>query len=71
MNKTDKKFFVIGLIGVCVMVFAVGCWVTNLYKLGQCDFEAPYRCEFIHGVGLVGPLAIPTVWFDDDSKEVE
>ena len=48
-------------------VFGVGGWIWNAAKLSSCDFELPYRCEVIHGIGMVvPPLSIVTVWFDDD-----
>ena len=31
-------------------------WGVNLVKLTECDFEAPYKCEVIRGIG-VAPLA--------------
>ena len=51
-------------------VIACTPYVWNGYKLSDCDFEANYKCEFIHGVGVVmPPLAFVTVWFGDDSKD--
>lgn len=44
-------------------------WLINVWKLSDCDFVSDYKCEFVHGVGLVvPPSAIITVWFDDDSS---
>ena len=44
-------------------------WLTNVYEVTQCDFDAPYKCEVIHTVGIViPPASIITVWFDTDSK---
>lgn len=54
-------------IPVILMLLTVAVWGTNVYKLTQCDFQAPYKCEAIHGVGLVPPLAFVTVWFDHDT----
>lgn len=47
---------------LAVWVFFAGCWVVNAYELTQCDFEAPYKCEAVHAVGLLGPMAAITVW---------
>ena len=45
-------------------------WVINAKKLFYCDFEYNYRCEAIHGAGLlIPPISFITVWFDDDSKK--
>lgn len=46
--------FILGIIGLLAFVF-------NIVKLTDCDFEAPYRCEAIHGIGLFPPAAIVTV----------
>ena len=51
------------LIFVCVAVVAVG-WVKNVIKLADCDFSAPYRCEVIHGIGLIPPVGMVTGWLD-------
>ena len=47
-------------------VLLIGSWITNLVKLTDCDFSAPYRCEAIHGVGLFPPAALGLVWFGTD-----
>jgi len=42
-------------------------YLWNGYKLAGCDFESDYKCELIHGIGVVvPPTAFITVWFDDD-----
>ena len=52
---------------VLVAVVGIGGWVWNAVKLTSCDFESNYRCEVIHGAGLVvPPLSIVTVFFGDD-----
>ncbi len=44
-------------------------WLWNIVKFASCDFESNYRCEVIHGVGIVvPPTSIITVWFDTDKK---
>ena len=48
---------------VVVAVVAVG-WVKNVIKLANCDFEAPYRAEVIHAVGLIPPVGMVTGWLD-------
>ena len=53
------------LILIVALIVTAGTW--NAFKFASCDFEANYRCEAIHGVGvIVAPLAVVTVWFDDD-----
>lgn len=58
----------IALVVFAAWIAGVACWFTNVYQFTQCDFDAPYRCEAIHGAGLFGPIAIVTVWFETDSK---
>ena len=44
-------------------------WFWNAAKFASCDFESDYKCEAIHGMGVViPPAAFITVWFDDDGK---
>lgn len=57
------KIFIVGAI-VCFVL--LGPWLINAYKFTNCDFKAPYRCEAIHGVGVVPVLSFVTVWFDSD-----
>ncbi len=60
-----KTIFSISLIFSLVYIVT---WGANLVKFADCDFNSPYRCELIHGVGVVVPAAsLVTVWFKDDS----
>ena len=49
---------------VIIILFCLFAWPVNLYRLTQCDFESPYRCEVLHGVGLV-PFIAPFVVLTD------
>ena len=50
-----------------IIVLGFTPYVWNGYKLSNCDFEANYKCEAIHGVGvIVPPASLITMWFDDD-----
>ncbi len=66
-NMKNNKGYIIAVICTQLTLAVVlgTCWCVNLYKLTQCDFEAPYKGEVIHAVGLIGPAAVVTVWFDD------
>lgn len=65
--KKQRGFTLNELLVVLVAMFVIGGWVWNAVKLTSCDFESNYKCEFIHGAGLVvPPLSIVTVWFGDD-----
>jgi hypothetical protein len=42
-----------------------GSWLKNLYEFSQCDFESPWDCEIIHGIGIpIVPVSIVTAWQD-------
>ena len=44
-------------------------YIINFTDLTQCDFEADYKCEVTHGIGVVvPPLSYITVWFDVDEE---
>lgn len=65
--KKQRGFTLVELLFVLVVVVSGGSWIWNAVKLTSCDFESNYRCELIHGAGLVvPPLSIVTVWFGDD-----
>ena len=52
---------------ILIVALPATAWMWNAVKFASCDFEANYRCEAIHGVGvIVAPLSVVTVWFDDD-----
>ena len=57
---------------VVILAIVATAWIWNAVKLFSCDFESPYRCEVIHGIGVaVPPLSIVAAWFDDDDEEEE
>ena len=68
--KNQKGFTSIELLVVFGFFFLMCTpYVWNAYKLSNCDFESNYKCEAIHGIGVViPPTALVTVWFADDSK---
>jgi len=52
---------------IVIAILACVPWVWNGYKLANCDFKSDYKCEAIHGIGVViPPSAFITVWFSDD-----
>ena len=55
--------YIIVLQILIVLVVGTG-WVKNIIKLADCDFEAPYKAEVIHVVGLVPPVGMITGWMN-------
>lgn len=51
-----------------ILALVVTPWIWNAVKFADCDFESDYKCEALHGIGVVVPPAsYITVWFDDDA----
>lgn len=68
--KKQKGFTLIELIVVFAVLIIPVSWIWNFVKLTDCDFDANYRCELIHGFGvIVPPASVVTVWFATDAKE--
>jgi len=57
-----------------LIIYAVTFLITltafgiNIKKLTECDFESPYKCEIIHGIGLFPPFSLFTVWYKSENK---
>ena len=58
-----KKPIIISLTVIVIIIAGTG-WVKNLIKLNECDFEAPYKAEIIHTIGLIPPIGMITGWLD-------
>ena len=56
--KDVRGFTLIELVVVLICVFGIIGYVTNIVKFARCDFKAPYKAEFIHGIGVLGPGCI-------------
>ena len=62
-NKMNARILLLLVLIVNVPYF----W--NIYMLTRCDFEAPYKCEVIHGGGIIlPPAAFVTMWFSGDAE---
>lgn len=59
---TFMELFGLLLLFVVILMF-IG-WGKNIYKLSECDFEAPYKCEVIHAVGIIPPVGGVVGWMD-------
>lgn len=70
-TKEEKAGEFIGAMIVLTLAVAIPLgWCMNLYKLTQCDFEAPYKAEVIRSVGVGVPfVGIVTGYIDiEDGK---
>jgi len=57
---------------ILIMILAITGWGINLYKLTQCDFVAPYKCEAIRTIGIVPPLGAILGWIPiEDGKQTK
>jgi len=66
MNKinTIKWAYLYGaLSGSLFGIFMGVCWFVNIYKIFQCDWDAPWKDEIIHLIGLFPPASLIAVWF--------
>lgn len=62
MNKTDE--IINGIVVLLCLLTIIG-WFLNIIRLFGCDFASPYRCEVIHGIGLIAPPAASvTGWME-------
>lgn len=64
-NKTTDKISL--FIVVATVMLLLSPVAINAFKLLNCDFESDYRCEVIHGIGVVlPPASYVTAWFKSD-----
>ena len=54
------------LVGILVGILAVVGYFKNIYELTQCDWEAPYKCEAIHAVGVIPVVGVFTGYMSED-----
>ncbi len=66
MDTFEKIFVSLGVLWIALFFAICITWVINLTQLTDCDFEPDYKCEVIHGVGLIPAASLITVWFDTD-----
>jgi len=58
-----------GRLAVVFMLLLVLAWAINFTKLVDCDFKADYKCEVVHGIGVIPAAAPITVWFSFDEGQ--
>jgi len=50
-----------------IILFVTATWLWNAYKFMSCDLSPDYKCEVVHGIGIViPPLSVVTAWAEDD-----
>ena len=54
-NTLEKSIglYVAGLAGIAITLLAIVGWGSNVISFTQCDFDSPYQCEIVRGVGIV------------------
>jgi len=59
----NKSLLILPALSVLFSVFLAVSWIVNLVKFIQCDFQASWRDEIIHGIGVFFALpSIVTAW---------
>ncbi len=71
MSKTKKsQLGSVGVLALVWIVWLVVSWGVNFSKFIDADFEAPYKKEVVHGLGIVPFIALVTCWIDiEDGKK--
>jgi hypothetical protein len=59
-NKIKMKTTIVALL---IYGFMIGSYIVNIVKLVNCNFEAPWKNEVIHAIGLIPGCSIVTAWF--------
>lgn len=66
MKKQTRKFnwwLGTNIFLIIFYIFGLVTWVINLFQFLGCDFNAPYRDEAIHLIGVCVPFSsIVTIW---------
>ena len=68
----EKTVLGIGELMLVIWMAIVGCWVTNVVELVGCKWNHPegnWKNEIVHGIGLLGPAALVTVWFPNKMEK--
>ena len=61
MDMSETKSLIIMIV---VIVLGLVGYVKNIIALSNCDFDAPYKCEVVHGLGILPPVGVITGWID-------
>jgi hypothetical protein len=58
--KKQRGSTVLEVLALIILLAGGTGWVKNVIKLSDCDFEAPYKAEVIHTIGLIPPIGAIT-----------
>lgn len=58
------KIAVLFVVLCASIVAAVTGYVKNVIKLSECDFQAPYKAEVMHAVGIIPTIGMFTGYMD-------
>lgn len=68
--KDSQDISMLGLnlltINLIVAIVLTSCYIINFIKFTDCDFKEDYKCEIIHGLGLIPVFTPFTVGFAHD-----
>ena len=55
---------ILHLVVITVVMYVAVAWFTNIYKLVNADFVAPYKTEVVRTISIVPPIAAVTAFMD-------
>lgn len=69
--NTQNGYTIVEVMLILVIIFGIIGYVMNIVKFTRCDFESPYKCELIRGIGIIPPIGAVTgyVTIKDDKHE--
>ena len=62
------KLGYVTIMPLIVFLILLAGWGQSIHKFTKCDFEAPYKCEIVYGVGLFPPIGMFVGWINIDNK---
>jgi len=69
-NSYEKAGCSVTILYLAIAVFVIACWIVNLVKFTECDFEKPYKSEIIHGIGVfMPPASVVTCCFPSEEEK--
>jgi hypothetical protein len=69
--SVEKSVIGLGGLMLVLWLFVAGCWIGNAIELVGCKWNHPdgnWKNEIVHGLGLIAPLSVVTVWFPNNME---